>query len=74
MNYSICLLDAGGITQRTLFGPHEDDAAALAAARALMVSSPIVEVWKNELLVARLFREPQASRDDVTSISGRQEP
>lgn len=60
VNYSICLLDAGGITQRTTFDPYEDDAAALAAARALIASSPIVEVWKNELLLARLFREPQA--------------
>jgi hypothetical protein len=59
MNYSICLLDKGGCTQRTQFGPYEDDAAALVQARKDVDSSPIVEVWRGEQLVARLFRDPQ---------------
>lgn len=58
MNYSICLLDAGGRTQRTFFGPFDDDVAALAKARTQVAGSPIVEVWKDHQLVARLFREP----------------
>lgn len=58
MNYSICLLDAGGRTQHTSFGPFDDDAAALAQARTQVAGSPIVEVWKDYQLVARLFREP----------------
>lgn len=58
MNYSICLLDAGGRTQRTSFGPFDDDAAALAQARTHVAAFPIVEVWKDYRLVARLFREP----------------
>jgi hypothetical protein len=58
MNYSICLLDAGGRTQRTSFGPFVDDAAALAQARTQVPGTPIVEVWKDYRLLARLFREP----------------
>lgn len=58
MNYSISLLDAGGRTQRTSFGPFDDDAAALAQARTQVPGSAIVEVWKDYRLVARLFREP----------------
>jgi hypothetical protein len=46
MNYSICLLDNGGRTEQTQFGPYEDDAAALVQARKDVASSPIVEVWK----------------------------
>jgi hypothetical protein len=59
MNYSICLLDAGGRTQHTSFGRF--DAAALAQARTQVAGSPIVEVWKGYKPVARLFREPQTA-------------
>jgi hypothetical protein len=58
MNYSICLLDADGRTQRTDYGPFDDDAAALTQARTEVSASPIVEVWKEYRLVARLFRDP----------------
>lgn len=58
MNYSICLLDAGGRTQRTEFGLFDDDAAALIQARSEVEASPIVEVWKDNRLVARLYRDP----------------
>ncbi|ANP45809.1 hypothetical protein ATE48_07670 [Candidatus Viadribacter manganicus] len=61
MNYSICLLGAGGCTQRTSFGPFEDDAAALAQARTHVCGSPIVEVWKDYQLGARLFRDPPST-------------
>ena len=58
MNYSICLLDEGGRTQRTAFEPYEDDAAALTQARTQVAGSTIVEVWKGDNLLARLFRDP----------------
>lgn len=58
MNYSICLLDAGGRTQRTEFGPFDDDGAALAQARTEVSGAPIVEVWSENRLIARLYRDP----------------
>ncbi len=58
MNYSICLLDKAGRTQRTRFGPFDDDVAALAQARSEVPDAAIVEVWKDDHLLARLFREP----------------
>jgi hypothetical protein len=61
MNYSISLLDAGGHTQSTVFGPFDNDASALAQARTEIADSPIVEVWKDYQLVARIFREPAAA-------------
>ena len=61
MDYSISLLDAGGRTQRTASGSYTDDDAALAQARTEVAASPIVEVWKDDRLVARLFRELPAS-------------
>ena len=60
MNYSICLLDEGGRTLRSEFGPYHDDAAAVAQARTEVAGSPIVEVWKDYQLVERLFRESPA--------------
>lgn len=57
MNYSICLLDAAGRTQRTQYGPFDDDSAAVAQAQTEIPKSAIVEVWKNGALVARLYRE-----------------
>lgn len=58
MNYSICLLDAGGRTQRTDFRSFDNDAAALIQARAEVPGSAITEVWSDFRLVARLFRDP----------------
>lgn len=52
------MLDAGGRTLRTAFGPHLDDSAALARARIEAIDSPIVEVWRDNRLIARLLREP----------------
>ncbi|MES1199943.1 MAG: hypothetical protein ABUS57_00645 [Pseudomonadota bacterium] len=61
MNYSICFLDEGGRTRRTQFSPFHDDVAALAEARAELANTPIVEVWKDDLLLARLFRDQRQS-------------
>ncbi len=57
MNYSICLLDKAGLTQHTQFGPFEDDAAALRQARTEALTSAIVEVWKDNRLITRLYRD-----------------
>jgi hypothetical protein len=64
MNYSICLLDAGGRTLRTELSAYSDDAAALVRARTEVVTSPIVEVWKGELLLTRLLRQPLAEAEN----------
>ncbi|MEQ1812694.1 MAG: hypothetical protein ABL889_22395 [Terricaulis sp.] len=61
MNYSICLLDSGGRTQHTHFGAFDNDGVALAQARSDLKTSSIVEVWKDELLLARLFQEAPAA-------------
>jgi hypothetical protein len=58
MNYSICSLDEGGRTQHTQFGPYDNDAAALAQARVDLAESAIVEVWKGDHLLERLFLDP----------------
>ena len=65
MNYSICMLDAGGRTQRTEFTPHDNDDAALEHARREIQTSPIVEVWKDGNLVERLFQEPLQVRVQI---------
>lgn len=61
MNYSICQLDTSGRTLRTAFGPYDDDDAALAQANIDVSVSPIVEVWKDNLLVARLYQDPEGA-------------
>lgn len=61
MDYTIRLLDAAGRTRRTVFGPFDDDVAALAQARKAVPDNEIVEVWKDNNLLARLFREPEGS-------------
>ena len=58
MNYSICLLDAGGRTKRTEFGPFDNDGAALDHARGEAAGSSILEVWNDGRLVERLFQQP----------------
>jgi hypothetical protein len=59
-NYSICYLDAGGRTQNSEFLPFEDNGVAIDFARIGLLRSAIVEVWKDNNLVSRLFREPTA--------------
>lgn len=58
MNYSTILLDKAGLTQRTRFGPHDNDGAAIAQAKGENPAAAIVEVWKEGHLVVRFFREP----------------
>ena len=55
MNYSIKYKNAGGITARSEFLPFETDAAALDYGRDSSSGSAMVEVWKGELLLKRLF-------------------
>lgn len=59
-NYSICYLDAAGRTQNSELLPFEDGPSAIDFARTGLVRSAIVEVWKDNELVRRLFREPSA--------------
>ena len=57
MNYSICFLDDMGRALRSEFEAFDCDDAALAYARAGVPDNDIVEVWKGEGLLARLFRD-----------------
>ena len=55
MNYSIQYKDAGGITARSEFLPFETDLEAMDHGRAGSGGDAIVEVWKGEHLLVRLF-------------------
>lgn len=57
-SYSIRYLDAGGHTQNSEFLPFEDNRIAVDFARIGLVRSAIVEVWKDDDLVERLYRDP----------------
>ena len=57
MNYSICFLDAMGRTLRSEFDAFDNDEEALTYGRAGVPDNDIVEVWKGEGLLARLFRD-----------------
>ncbi len=56
-NYSICYLDSQGRTESTQFLPFEDHTAAAAYARIGVIRSAIVEVWKGENLITRLYHD-----------------
>lgn len=56
MNYSVCLLDKGDRTERRAFGLFDDDAAALAQARTEIAGAAIVEIWKDDHLLAAPLR------------------
>jgi hypothetical protein len=58
-NYSVRYLDALGRTQTSEFLPFEDNKLATDYARIGMIRSPIVEVWRGDDLVARLFQQPR---------------
>ena len=55
-NYSVCYLDAQGRTQRSEMLPFEDNRAAIDFARIGMISHAIVEVWCDNNIVERLYR------------------
>ncbi len=72
-NYSICYLDARGHTQSSEFLPFDDNGTAVGFARIGLIRSDIVEVWKDNDLVERLFRDPSpdASGADVADNAAR---
>ena len=55
MNYSIQYKNAGGITSRSEVLPFETDLEAMDHGRAGSGRNAIVEVWKGENLLVRLF-------------------
>lgn len=55
-NYSICYLDALGRTRRSELLEFEGDDAAIGHARAGLIGNAIVEVWRNNTLVTRLYQ------------------
>jgi hypothetical protein len=55
LNYSIQYKDTGGITARSEFLPFETDLEAMDHGRARSGRNAIVEVWKGEHLLVRLF-------------------
>ena len=57
MQYSVCFLDKHGLTRRSETDPFDDDAAAIANARTQSPNDAIVEVWKDEELIVRVFRD-----------------
>lgn len=57
MQYSLCYLDNSGHKTRSELMPFDDDRAALAFANIGLVRSDIVEVWRGDDLVRRLYRE-----------------
>ena len=68
-NYSISYLDAGGHTQNSELLPFEDNRTAVDFARIGLVRSAIVEVWKDNDLVERLYRNPPPARVATASVA-----
>jgi len=68
-NYSICYLDSEGLTQNSEFLPFEDKRTAVDFARIGLVRSAIVEVWKDNDLVERLYRDPPPARVATASVT-----
>ena len=60
VNYSICMLDSTGRTVRSEFEPFANDQDAIARGRTELPATAIVEVWKAEHLIARLFQDGSA--------------
>ncbi len=65
MNYSVCFLDELGRTLRSEFDPFESDDEAVTYGRAGLSSSGLVEIWKGEQLMARLYRDRADLSDQV---------
>jgi hypothetical protein len=60
MNYSIRYLNEKGITERSEFLALESDADAADHARLDLPRHFIVEVWKDDHLLSRTFRDTPA--------------
>ena|SRR5690242_15913559 len=69
MKYSICFLDEMGRALRSEFETFESDDEAVAYARAGVPDNDIVEVWKGEGLLARLFRDQKNLPDYLAKPS-----
>lgn len=59
MNYSVRYLDSVGKTTNSIFAPFETDVLAIAFARGKLPTSAIVEVWRDNRLISRLFKNPR---------------
>jgi hypothetical protein len=55
LNYSIQYKNARGVTSRSEVLPFETDFAAMDHGRASSLRDAIVEIWRGDHLVARLF-------------------
>lgn len=60
MRYSICFKDRLGVTESSEFTAFGDDAEAMNYAYVRRAGSAIVEVWKGDDLLTRVFRERSA--------------
>lgn len=58
MNYSIRYLNERGITERSEFLALDSDAEATTHAKVDLHRHFIVEVWKDDDLLSRTFRDP----------------
>ena len=68
-NYSICYLDSAGHTQSSELLPFEDKRSAVDFARIGLVRSAIVEVWKDNDLVERIYRDPPPARVATSGVT-----
>jgi hypothetical protein len=57
MDYSIRYLNESGITERSEFLPFETDADAGTHVQSELKRHVIVEVWKDDNLLSRTFRD-----------------
>src|SRR6185436_17967483 len=65
-NYSIGYLDSEGRTEGSQLLPFDDNKAAIDYARIGVVRNAVVEVWKDNDLVTRLYRDaPQPNLPGV---------
>jgi hypothetical protein len=56
-SYSFCYLDAQGRTETSKFLPFDSVAAAIDFARIEMTGHAIVEVWYDNAIIERLYRD-----------------
>ena|SRR5690242_16541586 len=56
-NYSVRYLDKGGRAVRSEFMPFDTNPAAVAYARIGLLRNDVIEIWRDDNLVTRLYRE-----------------